>query len=121
MRLPAASGSRVSASDSAVKVGGMTSAWRPMDSSARAVAGPTTAMRFGLGSMPRRAGALVEGFDGIGAGEGDEVEAGERCEGGIERGEGGGRANLDGGDEDGGRAQGAAGDRPAPRPGAARG
>src|ERR1035441_4169656 len=51
-RPPDASGRRVSASDWAVKVGGMTPAWRPMASTARAVDGPTTAIRRGPGSIP---------------------------------------------------------------------
>jgi hypothetical protein len=51
--------------------------------------------------------AAVEGFDGVGAGEEEPVEAVEVGEGGVEGGEGGGVGELDGGDEDGIEAEGA--------------
>jgi len=51
-------------------------------------------------------GAAVEGFDGVGAGEEEPIVSAEAGESGVECGEGGGRDDLDGGDEDGGRAEG---------------
>ena len=48
----------------------------------------------------------MEGFDGVGAGEEEPVVGAEVGEGGVEGGEGVGWDDLDGGDEDGGRAEG---------------
>ena len=50
--------------------------------------------------------ALVEDFDGVGAGEEEPVVGIELGEGSIEGGVGFGREDFDGGDEDGGRAKG---------------
>ena len=49
----------------------------------------------------------MEGFNGVGAGEEEPVEAVEVGEGGVEGSEGGGVDDLDGGDEDGFGAEGA--------------
>ena len=51
-------------------------------------------------------GATMEGFDGVGAGEDEPVVSAEAGEGGVEGSEGGWGDDLDGGDEDGGRAEG---------------
>ncbi len=51
-------------------------------------------------------GAAVEGFEGVGAGEEEPVVGAEAGESGVERAEGGGRNDLDGGDENGGCAEG---------------
>src|SRR5437899_1005364 len=45
-------------------------------------------------------GSAVEGFDGVGAGEDEPVVGADGGEGGVERGEGFGWGELDGGDED---------------------
>ena len=61
---------------------------------------PIVASNHQIRSNPRTRPA-VEGFDGVGAGEEEPVEAVELGERGIERGEGSGVDYFDGGDEDG--------------------
>ncbi len=62
-------------------------------------------MRRGAGVTPEQLRALAEGLDRIGAGEGHQIEAGERSERGIEGRKRGGRGNLDGGNQNRSRAQ----------------
>jgi hypothetical protein len=51
-------------------------------------------------------GAAMEGVDGVGGGEDEPVVCREAGEGGVEGAVGGGRGDLDGGDEDGSCAEG---------------